>query len=250
MFKSLIAKFLVFLASFSFLMALLIYVRETWDQYHVALSTIILWQLAIWLPWGLSIKPLNFLADKLGRGLSVSNMVLFSATVLILITMHISYFFAVSHFYSPLNGLPHTGYGVYPYFFIFFSMIDIVIVWGLSARIGIFQILETPPSKKTDDIITVKKGANQILIRPSDIRWIAAEDYYSKLYTDTGDHLLRQPLKVLVDRLPESIFIQIHRSTIVNMNFVKVSDKKSVTLTDGTVRRMSREGFKRFSQYI
>ncbi|MEX0300174.1 MAG: LytR/AlgR family response regulator transcription factor, partial [Kordiimonas sp.] len=106
------------------------------------------------------------------------------------------------------------------------------------------------PSKKKGDIITVKKGANNILVQPSDILWIAAEDYYSKLHTKDGDHLLRQPLKVLADRLPKEKFVQIHRSTIVNIDFVKEANSKTIMLMDGTLRSVSRQGYKRFSEFI
>ncbi len=244
------AKFTIFLSLFSVLMAGLIYARETWDNYQVSLLPITLWQLAIWLPLAFTLQPLSFVAERLNRGHSPANFTILLCALMLLIGLHTFWFFWLSNHFSPLNHLPNTGYGVYPYFFIFFAMIDIVILWGLSARIGVFQILEAPPSKKSDDIITVKKGANNILIQPSDIMWITAEDYYSKLHTKKEEHLLRQPLKVLADRLPQEKFVQVHRSTIVNIDFVKEANSKKITLIDGTVRNMSRQGYKRFSEFL
>jgi len=241
---------LLFLILFSICMALLIFARETWDQYDVLLLPIILWQLAIWVPWALVLKPLELLGEKLGRGYSTKNISLIAGVMILLVGIHCCYFFVISNSFSPIQHLPRTAYGVYPYFFIFFAMIDVLIVWGLSSRIGILQMLDEPPSDPVNEIITVKQGANTILVRPQDIQWISAEDYYSKLHTNNGDYMLRQPLKVLLDRLRPDKFVQVHRSTIVNLDFVEESNGSSVTLRDGATRKMSRQGQRRFARLL
>lgn len=248
MLKTLEGRFTAFLLGFALLFAFLIYARESWDDYRVSLPLIILWQLLIWLPWALSLKPLHLVANRLNRGVSLKNIAALTTVSVVLLSLHIFYFFSLSKTTSPLLHLPHTAFGVYPYFFIFFALIDVVIIWGLSARLGVFQILEEPPLRKTEDSITVKKGPNSILIQTADLHWVAAEDYYSKLHTRSGSYMLRQPLKVLIDRLPPDKFVQIHRSTIVNIDYIKESNSQAVTLADDTVRNMSRPGYKRLKQ--
>jgi hypothetical protein len=240
------AKFFGFLVFFSLLMAMLIYARETWDNYQVSLSAVVAWQLAIWMPWFGGLRVLGHATRQLKRR-AVATAILVGAGLL---TFHFLWFFWLSASFSPLLLLPHTGYGVYPYFFIFFSMIDLAMLWGVMTRVGIFQLLEAPPAKGVEDIITVKKGSNQIVLPVDTIRWVAAEDYYARIYSSKGEYLIRQPLKVLLDRLPAGEFVQIHRSTAVRVNFVEETQANGVLLKDGSERRMSRAGAKRLSGFL
>lgn len=153
-------------------------------------------------------------------------------------------FFSKREFQSA-SCLPKVYYGVYPYFFIFYATIDLVLVWGLWSRIGAFKVLEEKPSPNIQDVITVRQGYNNILLQPEEIEWVSAEDYYARLHTNTKSYLIREPLKVLLDRLPKGEFIQIHRSTIVRRTYIKSFTANEVTLRDGTVRRISRSGIKR-----
>ena len=109
-------------------------------------------------------------------------------------------------------------------------------------------MLEQKPSPDIEDVITVRQGYNNVLLQPENIQWVSAEDYYARLHTDSKSYLIREPLKVLLDRLPEGDFIQIHRSTIVRRTFIESYTAKEATLRDGSVRRISRSGMKRLQQ--
>jgi two-component system LytT family response regulator len=65
----------------------------------------------------------------------------------------------------------------------------------------------------------VVKSAGQVLfLNVADIDWIGAADYYSSVYVATRTHLLRRSLADLEQDLDPSIFIRVHRSTIINLN--------------------------------
>jgi DNA-binding LytR/AlgR family response regulator len=52
----------------------------------------------------------------------------------------------------------------------------------------------------------------------NEILYAKAEDNYTLLITKKGDYLLSLTLKKVLEKLPEKIFIRIHRSYIVNLN--------------------------------
>lgn len=68
----------------------------------------------------------------------------------------------------------------------------------------------------------VFKSRGRILFLPvTDIRWIAAEENYVRICTGKESHLLRETMAHLETRLDPESFIRVHRSTIVNLQFVR-----------------------------
>jgi DNA-binding LytR/AlgR family response regulator len=47
-----------------------------------------------------------------------------------------------------------------------------------------------------------------------------SDDKYVVVHTSDGEHLIRTPLAELAEGLDPEVFWQVHRSTIVNMEFV------------------------------
>ena len=70
----------------------------------------------------------------------------------------------------------------------------------------------------------------------SDIRWIGAEGNYVRLCTATENHLLRETMAHVEERLDPREFLRVHRSFIVNLKFVKEvrkdTDGDSVVIMD------------------
>jgi two-component system LytT family response regulator len=95
----------------------------------------------------------------------------------------------------------------------------------------------------------VFKSRGRILFLPvADIRWVGAEENYVRLCTGTETHLLRETISHLEARLDPKAFLRVHRSFIVNLNYVKEvraeQDGESVVMmTDGQKIAMSR-GYK------
>lgn len=66
------------------------------------------------------------------------------------------------------------------------------------------------------------KSRGRILFLPvSDIRWIGAEGNYVRLCTANENHLLRETMAHLQERLDPRGFLRVHRSFIVNLKYVK-----------------------------
>ncbi len=68
----------------------------------------------------------------------------------------------------------------------------------------------------------VFKSRGRILFLPvADIRWIGAEENYVRICTKTETHLLRQTMADLEEKLDPAMFARVHRSAIVNLQYVK-----------------------------
>ena len=79
---------------------------------------------------------------------------------------------------------------------------------------------QRPAHLYTNRIIFKSRG--RILFLPvSDIRWIGAEGNYVRLCTGTENHLLRETMAHLEQRLDPRGFLRVHRSFIVNLKYVK-----------------------------
>ncbi len=87
---------------------------------------------------------------------------------------------------------------------------------------------EEKKDKKLDDeehiLISVNDKPKFLKIR--DIKCITAEAEYSNVYTQDGEkYLVRKLMKSWEEILPENTFLRIHRSTIININFIEKMDK-------------------------
>jgi two-component system, LytTR family, response regulator len=102
----------------------------------------------------------------------------------------------------------------------------------------------------------VFKSRGSILFLPvSEIRWIAAEENYVRISTGTETHLLRETMAHLEERLDPEVFLRVHRSSIVNLQFVKevrteLSGDFSVVLVNGQKVAMSRSYRSRVSEWL
>lgn len=68
----------------------------------------------------------------------------------------------------------------------------------------------------------VFKSRGRIVFLPvEDIRWIAAEENYVRLHMADQSHLLRETIGKLEGRLDPQSFLRVHRSAIVNLQYVK-----------------------------
>ena len=64
--------------------------------------------------------------------------------------------------------------------------------------------------------IKTRKGLQKINV--DDILFAKAEDNFTQIHTAKSKHLISNTLKVVSQKLPETIFIRIHRSYLVNIN--------------------------------
>ncbi|HEU4777271.1 MAG TPA: LytTR family DNA-binding domain-containing protein [Telluria sp.] len=77
------------------------------------------------------------------------------------------------------------------------------------------------PAREAQDRILVKSGEVQHLVKVADIMYISAEGNYVRLHTAAGEHLMRERMAGILERLDGALFRRIHRSHIVNLDHVK-----------------------------
>jgi two-component system, LytTR family, response regulator len=93
--------------------------------------------------------------------------------------------------------------------------------------------------------ITVKNGGQILFLKPAEIDWVEAADYYVCLHVGTRTHLLRRSMSELEQDLDRSVFCRIHRSAIVNLARVRALQVNSdgeyeVLLNNGSALPISR----------
>jgi two-component system LytT family response regulator len=96
--------------------------------------------------------------------------------------------------------------------------------------------------------LLVPNGAKDTVVNIKEIEWIEAADYYSCLHVGAKSFMLRETVKQLANTLDPNRFVRIHRSTIVNMDYVcevarEGRSEGSVTLTRGQRLKMSKSGW-------
>lgn len=94
----------------------------------------------------------------------------------------------------------------------------------------------------TLDRIVVRIGSVSRIVRAETVNWIEAEGIYSRLHIRDDSFLIRIAMHQLEARLDPHRFVRIHRSTIVNLDWVRevYASDNTVVLLDGTVRFISR----------
>jgi len=91
----------------------------------------------------------------------------------------------------------------------------------------------------------VRLGARSVVIPARDVAWIEAQDYYVLLHVGGAAHLVRHSIRALEARLDPRRFARINRSAIVNLDHVRVLERRpignwTVSLTQGTELQVSR----------
>lgn len=69
--------------------------------------------------------------------------------------------------------------------------------------------------------LVIATDSGNLMIATSEIDWIEAEDYYSRLHVGMKTHLIRESLTSLQGRLNPQHFARIHRSVIVRLARVR-----------------------------
>ena len=102
----------------------------------------------------------------------------------------------------------------------------------------------------------VFKSRGRILFLPvSSIRWIGAEENYVRICTEGESYLLREPIGRLEEKLDPQLFLRVHRSSIVNLQFVKEvrtenTGESVVILLNGQRLSMSRSYRSRINEWL
>ena len=93
--------------------------------------------------------------------------------------------------------------------------------------------------------LLIKSSGRVSFLKTEDVDWIGAEDYYIKLHVGRKNHLLRETMNEMEAKLDPSMFIRVHRSSIVNIDRIRelqqhFNGEYIVVLKDGTELKLSR----------
>lgn len=96
----------------------------------------------------------------------------------------------------------------------------------------------------------VRDGEKEILLPVSEIEWIEADAYYSRLHVNAKRYMLRESITDLCNKLDPTTFVRVHRSSIVNVEHIREVYREgrtdsSLVLKSGGVLKMSRQGRQR-----
>ena len=99
--------------------------------------------------------------------------------------------------------------------------------------------------------LLVRHGAKDVLLHTESIEWIDSADYYSSIHAAGHTYLLRESLTDLCQKLDPAVFLRVHRSVIVNLNYVSEiyregQEEGTVVLLGGQRLRMSKLGRQEF----
>ncbi len=172
------------------------------------------------------------LLSSLGTGIAFSVLHILSFTSLFVIISNLV-FTPAHHFSNILSAA-------------FSNQFYIALLWY-----SIFPVIYTSKEQSTDSTtvflekIKLKKGLKIITIPTSSIQFISTDKPYSIVCTNDQKFLDPKSLKDFETELDPSIFLRVHRSTIINSNFIKELKSRSngdydATLKSGQVFRLSR----------
>jgi len=122
------------------------------------------------------------------------------------------------------------------------DFIFIFTIYGLMYLIVRYYSLNLQPTKQT---LSIKTGTQTEIISIVDIDWIAAETPYVGIWVNGKKYLYNSTLINVLSELDNDLFVQIHRSTIVNASKIeKIASRANgdydISLYDNTQLRLSR----------
>jgi len=93
--------------------------------------------------------------------------------------------------------------------------------------------------------LVIRSNGHVYLLKSEDIYWIEADGDYITVHTPQKSHLVRETMKNMEARLNEQGFQRVHRSSIVNLNYVRElisldSGDYQIILRDSTSVKLSR----------
>jgi two-component system LytT family response regulator len=127
-------------------------------------------------------------------------------------------------------------------------------ITGASSALSVSRPdFDQPPSAPRDskadskfERLVFKTRGRVVFVRLEDIQWVSAEGNYLRLHLEKESYLLRATMASLENRVSPDLFMRIHRSTMVNLRFVKEMDmgitlgESVVVLQNGTRLNLSR----------
>ncbi len=112
-------------------------------------------------------------------------------------------------------------------------------------REQVLASLESLPRPAGRHTITVYDGGQHLVLDMDRIEYVESAGNYACIHYDSEVHVIRQTLKSLLTELDETMFIRIHRSTLINAHKIRkirphINGEYVITLGDNKRVKVSR----------
>lgn len=77
------------------------------------------------------------------------------------------------------------------------------------------------PTPYRQELVIKNNDNERVFVAVTDIRWIDAAGDYMCVHTNSETHVIRITMKKLSEQLDNRLFQRVHKSTLVNVNFIK-----------------------------
>jgi DNA-binding LytR/AlgR family response regulator len=117
---------------------------------------------------------------------------------------------------------------------------------------AIFSSIEIAMYKESNThSIFIKQGVNKSKINCEKIRYLKADNMYTEIHTsDNKKYVIREYLTSFLSQLPIDSFVQVHRSYVVNFNFISSYTNRHIVLDTLKIplSNMHKQSFLEFSR--
>ena len=104
------------------------------------------------------------------------------------------------------------------------------------------------------NLVLINHSKGFTLIDYKDIVWLEASDNYTNLFLNNGKKIVAsKTLKEFEAILPNTVFFRIHRSSLINIDFIKEYSNAEggiIIMSDGTSIQVSKARSQEFSEFI
>ncbi len=97
-------------------------------------------------------------------------------------------------------------------------------------RLAVDKALRYPEPQPDNAPFFIRDGSRFIQISPDDILYIEALREYVKIVTTTQNYIIHQTMKGLEEKLPDTLFVRIHKSYIVAIRKISAIEGNSIIL--------------------
>lgn len=116
---------------------------------------------------------------------------------------------------------------------------------GEQLPLDLVRAIPDEPARKYREEFVVKTRNREIIVNVGDVSWVEAAGNYVVLHLDGESHTVRESITILEQTLNPGQFARVHRSRIVNLDFVKeihpwFHGDSRIIMRDGTVVNFSR----------
>jgi len=125
---------------------------------------------------------------------------------------------------------------------------------NLAALLHEYYRAEAVPGPSGERFV-VKSGDRVAFVELKDIVWFEAADHYVLVHTERKSHICRESMSSLATRLDPNRFLRVHRSAIVNADFIEqlrtaARDQYELRLKTGKVLGVSRRRSKMLRELL